>query len=216
MIKKEQCILSWLCWCLYRQQVLCQKASNTPFPSSFLPLPFFCVFPSPFGLHSSYFPSALIFPLTSAPIPLSLLRTWVMRASLTEVQLFFGNQSSSHTLPQSYGNAANASSNASTELDPLSSLPFEEILCWGLLIKHCLETECILTHLFCFSFSFLTKGMESWTLWENSCWAERASHQTPPPTWVTNEVIQETSSAQLFLKPYRLLMESPKRLWTCL
>lgn len=65
-------------------------------------------------------------------------------------------------------------------------------------------------------FSFLTEGLESWNLWENSCSVERASHETPLQTWVTNEVIQETSSAQVFLRPYRLLVGSPKRLWTCL
>lgn len=42
------------------------------FPFS-LCCPFFCVLPPPLGLYSSYFPSAVIFPLTSAPIPPFLL-----------------------------------------------------------------------------------------------------------------------------------------------
>lgn len=130
---------------------LCWLPNNSS--SSLLPpAPLHCV--RFFGLYSSSSPSALIFPLTSALILHFAAKPHESWGSLRQrCNCSLAIKELLMPCSKSYGNAANASSNASEKQDPLSSLTFEEILCRGLLVNTGLR-RCILTHLSCFSFLF--------------------------------------------------------------
>ena len=135
-----------------RQQVLCQSIPKTFFPLSSCS-PSFSFFPSLFGLYSSNFPSAVIFPPLICSYPSFAAKPCKSRGPCQQrCNCSLAIKGLLMPCSQSHGNAANASSNASAKLDPFSSLSFEELLCGGLLMNTVLRLRAC--SLICFAFLY--------------------------------------------------------------